>query len=338
MPQSDQPTRRDFLNQSLAAAAGVGAVAAGKAMAASADPAPAAPANSANPALSSLATRMPYATIGKVKLSRIMVGGNLVSGYMHCRDLKYVNALFKAYVTEQKMMETLALAEKCGINTVFETGIDFVKKYNDRYNGKMQILPHIEVDKDQAESELKDHIKKQVDTGAVALYVWGVSSDKCMATGHPEKIARAVELAKLHNLPVGVGSHSLLVPQAMEKMKAPVDFYVKTLHSDNYPSATPKELRKEFIWITGGKGWYDNMWCINPEETIEFMKTVAKPWVAFKVLAAGAFQPQEGFNYAFKNGADLIAVGMFDFQIQANCSLAVRVIRDHEKRERPWMA
>ena len=33
------------------------------------------------------------------------------------------------------------------------------------------------------------------------------------------------------------------------------------------------------------------------------MKEVTKPWIAFKVLAAGAIPPQDGFRYAFANGA-----------------------------------
>ena len=85
-------------------------------------------------------------------------------------------------------------------------------------------------------------------------------------------------------MPVGVGGHSLLVPMACEKAKIPCDFYVKTFHSDDYPSAIPKPDRKE--WFQS-KGYYDNMWCINPEETAEFMAKVTKPWIAFKVLAAG---------------------------------------------------
>jgi hypothetical protein len=168
--------------------------------------------------------------------------------------------------------------------------------------------------------------------------VWGVSGDRMIQAGAVDRVARAVELAKKHDLPVGVGSHSLLVPMACEKHQVPCDFYVKTLHSDAYPSATPKPLRKEFMWLTGGEGWYDNMWCINPEETIEFMKTVAKPWIAFKVLAAGAFVPRQGFSYAFRNGADFIAVGMFDFQIQENCDLVRQLARPEQKRPRPWRA
>ena len=125
---------------------------------------------------------------------------------------------------------------------------------------------------------------------------------------------------------------------ACEQHNVPCDFYVKTLHSDNYPSATPKPLRKEFLWLDGGDGWYDNMWCINPEETVSYMRQVKKPWIAFKVLAAGAIHPRQGFTYAFDSGADFLAVGMFDFHIQEDCELARRCVQHAQKRERPWMA
>jgi hypothetical protein len=214
------------------------------------------------------------------------------------------------------MMETLRLAEANGINTVFETGAHFVQRYNREFGGHMQFIPHVRVEPGQDEQSLKAHIQQQVDSGAVALYVWGVAGDRLIQAGAIGQLAKAVELAKQHDLPVGVGSHSLLVPMQCEQHQVPCDFYVKTLHSDDYPSATPKPQRKEFIWLDGGPGWYDNMWCIDPEETIDFMKTVTKPWLAFKVLAAGAFYPKQAFPYAFRNGADFIAVGMFDFPHQ----------------------
>jgi len=31
-------------------------------------------------------------------------------------------------------------------------------------------------------------------------------------------------------------------------------------------------------------------WCRNPEETAAFMQTVTKPWIAFKIMAAGAIR------------------------------------------------
>jgi hypothetical protein len=221
---------------------------------------------------------------------------------------------------------------------VFETGGNFVTEYNRRYNGHMQFIPHIEVNTSQNPQQLADHVKQQVDTGAVALYVWGVSADTLVRDGEVARIARAVEEAKKHGLPVGVGGHSLQVPMQCEKIGVPCDFYVKTFHTDDYPSATPRELRKDFAWLGGAKGWYDNMWCLNPEETAAYMKSVAKPWVAFKILAAGAIPPQIGFQYAFKNGADFVAVGMFDFQVKGNCHLLEQAVKRNQKRERPWRA
>jgi hypothetical protein len=323
--------RRDFLGKSLVAAGSAGIAAA------SLGATPQASAAGDSPQASQVKVPgLPCGTIGKARLSRVLLGGNLIAGYMHSRDLKYVNNLFRAYATDEKILETLAIAEAHGINTVFETGGNFVERYNRERGGHMQFIPHIEVNTAQSRQELADHIKQQVDTGGVALYVWGVSADTLVRDGQVSAIARAVEMAKSHGLPVGVGSHSLQVPMQCEKTGVPCDFYVKTLHSDDYFSATPKELRKEFIWLDGGKGWYDNMWCINPEETIAFMQTVTKPWIAFKVLAAGAIPPAQAFPYAFKNGADFLAVGMIDFQIKSNCELAERAFRRAQRRQRPW--
>jgi len=336
MSASNRLDRRRFLGSSLlavgATSAAVGAGAAKTSSAAQQETDPAKKQPEPGP------SGMPYGMLGNVRLSRLLLGGNLVSGCMHARDLKYVEPLFRAYVTEQRILETLKLAEEHGINTVFESGAGFVERYNKEYGGHMQIIPSIHPDIGQDEEKLKDEIKRTVDSGVPALYVWGVAGDRLVRAGEIGRIARAVEYARAHGIPVGVGGHSLEVPMACEKHKVPCDFYVKTLHADDYPSAAPKELQKDFGWLDGGKGWYDNMWCINPEQTIEFMQTVAKPWIAFKVLAAGAIYPRQGFAHAFHNGADFIAVGMFDFQIKENCELVRRLVDREQGRQRPWRA
>ncbi len=337
MSDCEHLSRRGFLGSSVAAMAATGTALGADAQkkTSPADPKPTVNASDSSDAKSQA---MPYGMLGKAKISRLMLGGNLVSGYMHCRDLRYVSRLFRAYVTEEKLMETFKVAEENGINTVFESGAVLVRKYNKQYGGHMQIIPSVHPAVGQSEQKLKDEIKHQVDSGVPALYVWGVAGDKLVQAGETRLIAKAVEFIKSHGIPAGVGSHSLLVPMACEKEKVPCDFYVKTFHSDDYPSATPKELRKEWIWLEGGKGWYDNMWCINPEETIEFMRTVTKPWVAFKILAAGAIPPRQAFAHAFNNGADFIAVGMFDFQIKENSELTRRLVEREQKRRRPWCA
>ena len=70
------------------------------------------------------------------------------------------------------------------------------------------------------------------------------------------------------------------------------------------------------------------------------MNNVRKPWIAFKVLAAGAIHPQKGFRFAFENGADFANVGMFDFQVREDAILARDIIAEIERkgRARPWTA
>jgi hypothetical protein len=108
---------------------------------------------------------------------------------------------------------------------------------------------------------------------------------------------------------------------------------------DRYWSATPKERRKEYDWMRGSGDHdlnNDNMWCNNPEETAAFMESVDKPWVAFKVMAAGAINPRTAFPHAYRNGADFIIAGMFDFQVETDVKIAIEALRSAANRKRPW--
>jgi len=78
------------------------------------------------------------------------------------------------------------------------------------------------------------------------------------------------------------------------------------------------------------------MWCNNPEETAAFMETVDKPWVAFKVMAAGAIHPRMAFSYAYRHGADFVIAGMFDFQVETDVKLAIESLHNFATRSRPW--
>ena len=82
--------------------------------------------------------------------------------------------------------------------------------------------------------------------------------------------------------------------------------------------------------------YHDNMFCHNHEQTVAFMQDVKVPWIAFKVLAAGAIPPKVGFHYAFQSGADFICVGMFDFQVEEDAKLARQTITKATNRKRPW--
>jgi hypothetical protein len=284
---------------------------------------------------------LPCGKIGGVSISRLIIGGNLIGGWSHARDLMYTDKLFKSYNTEAKIFETLELAQECGINAIQidASAWDTVLKYSKHRTAKLQVIanPGLTANK----TEMKEKIKRLVDLGATLLYPHGGATDAhFMNGGKIDVLGQAVDLIKAQGVPAGVGCHSLDVVVASEKNNINPDFYVKTFHLDRYWSATPKNRRKEFDWMQMHADDHDansdNMWCNNPKETAAFMETVEKPWIAFKVMAAGAIPPRTAFPYAFRHGADFVLAGMFDFQVETDVKIAIESLQKVQSRKRLW--
>ena len=234
----------------------------------------------------------PIGRIGNVRVSRIIIGGNQFSGWSHSRDLKYLRGLFTAYSITEKIMETLQICEENGINTIITAASGYLNKYWKERGGKIQWIAQTH----PKANDVTSNIKQAIDNGAVGAYVQGGVGDSFVKNGRVDLLAKAVEFIKDNGLIAGIGGHSLQVPMAAEKAGINADFYMKTLHHGNYWSATPKEKRVEFNVDSGSPYDHDNIWAITPEKTIDFMKKVEKPWIAFKVLAAGAIHPQRRFQ------------------------------------------
>lgn len=276
-----------------------------------------------------------------VTVSRLLMGGNLIGGWAHSRDLMYVSKLFTSYNTETKIFETLELAQACGINTIQidPRSWEPIGKYNQRRVSKIQTMICVPLIEDK--TEMNDEIKRQVDLGATLIYSHGGTTDRyMMGGGSVDVIAQMVDLIKAQGVPAGVGGHSLQMPIACEKENVEPDFYVKTFHSDRYWSATPEDRRRDYDWMSNNSTDHsannDSMWCNNPEETAAFMETVKKPWVAFKVMAAGAISPRIAFSHTYRHGGDFIIAGMFDFQIETDVKIAIDSLRKAARRKRPW--
>ncbi len=284
---------------------------------------------------------LPKGKIGKNEISRLVLGGNLIGGWAHARDLIYVSSLFKAYNTEKKIFETLMLAEQAGINAInigFSTS-KVLKKYKDLTGSKIQVITQIQPNK---EGDLFANIDAAIDDGAAILQVQGNHSDWMVRDGKPEKIGEMLDYIRKQGYTAGLGAHTIDTLIKCEEMGMIPDYYMKTMHHDNYWSAHPRENRLPFE-VDGKKSpdhdqFHNNLFCLYPDRTVEFVNRVKVPVMGYKVLAAGALQPQDGFKWAFENGADWICVGMFDFQIVKDVNITIDVLNNMKKRKRDWYA
>jgi uncharacterized membrane protein YphA (DoxX/SURF4 family) len=272
--------------------------------------------------VSDLQGRLPYGRIGELGLSRMILGGNLIGGWSHARDLIYVSKLVRAYHHRDKIFETLALAERCGINAILTNPLlaEVINAYW-RAGGRIRFIS------DCGGKDLLELIRKSIDRGAAACYVQGALADRLVQEHNFDLIAQGLELIRRNNLPGGIGGHKLATIQACVERGLRPDFWMKTLHKTDY-------------WSAGmpGKPQHDNIWCEEPTETVEYMRKLKEPWIAFKVLAAGALEPKPAFRYAFESGADFLCVGMYDFQIVDDVNIALDVLNTGFARTRQWCA
>ena len=290
------------------------------------------------PSLANLKAPIPQGKILNRGISRVIIGGNLIGGWSHSRDLIYVNELFKAYNSEKKVFETLQLAERAGVNTIniADIQLDLINKYKRIYDSKLQTMTQV----DPTRKDLYGGINKVIDTGVDLIQIKGSCCDWRVRDGEIDVIANTINYIKKQGYPAGLGAHSIQALIACDEAGIEPDFYMKTLHHDKYWSAHPRENRIPFSVDTEKSPdhdrFHDNMFCLFPEETIEFMQKKEIPWIAFKVLAGGAIKPEEGFRYAFENGADFICVGMFDWQIIDDINIASNVLQNLAGRRRAW--
>ncbi len=266
-------TRRGFVKSSLLASAAVPL-----GLNAQTTPAPAPPAAGGG-SLPKAGAALPTGKMGTQEFSRLIMGGNLIGGWSHSRDLPYVSTLMRHYNTEAKIRETLELGESHGITAINTWVMDDNSQLFNHWKGggKMKWIAQARLDAGGGYSQLQ----KAIDQGAAGVHITGDTAEMLLKQNEFEKVAETVQFVKSQKRVAGVAAHDLRVIVECEKARLEVDFYQKTLHTHDYYTA-PRANE------TGALGDHDNSWCQDPQAVVDFMATVKKPWIAFKILAAGA--------------------------------------------------
>ena len=279
--------------------------------------------------------------IGGFKMSRITLGGNLIGGWSHSRDLGYVATLMKAYNTPRRIFDTMHLAEACGINTISTNPslMNFITRYWKEDGGTINFVSDCGHKDENGELGIVIGAKKSVDCGAKLIYIHGFGADKWACDGDWKTMEKALKEMRKLGVPVGIGAHAFSTLKFCVEHDLIPDFWMKTFHPGGYWSAQ-KTAQDAGEGEPGSnkRGWHDNNWCRDPQALSDWFEKRPEPWIAFKTMAAGAVHPRQAIPFVFNGGADAACLGMFDFQVVEDANLANDAFdKGFKNRKRAWI-
>jgi len=289
-------TRRRFLQTSAAVAAGfAGGIPAAEAQAQ----------RGQNPisAIPDSAIKMPKVRLGKLEISRLILGVNPFYGFSHYNN--NFNTVMREWYTQAKVVEVLQRSEALGINAFNYVHMSRGPADWERYKGEGGTM-HLVAQATTADpAEVVNAVKPY------AAWVQGEITDQAYRNGKLETVRDyAKKMRDLGVQMVGIGSHIPEVLMRIEDMGWDVDFYAGCAYNIR---RTPEEFRK----LLGGEipeMQNDVYLQDDPPRMYKFFQETKKPCVAYKILAAGRVSnPERAFQRAFASikPTDMVCVGVF---------------------------
>ena len=260
---------------------------------------------------------MPSGTIAGQAFSRLFIGGNLIGGYAHSRDLTYVSTLMRRYNTPAKIRETLELAERTGSMRSTPGSCRTTPQLFEHWKNGGKIKWFAQVRLDGGRRFLANPARDRPGGH-------GVAPDRrhlrrLARPGKFEKLARSLQFIKARKRMAGVAAHDLRVIVECEK---PSWTSISTRRPSTATSTTPRPgRRRQARWarttipgatIRGGDRGHGQS-----QEALDRFQDSGR---------RGASSRARPSRYAFNSGADFILVGMFDWQIEEDAKLARRVV------------
>ena len=270
--------------------------------------------------------------IGNVELSRLILGGNMIGGWAHCRDMRFYDKLVKAYFTDERIFRNFRMAEACGVNTILTNPalMRVINRYWREEGGRIRFISDCGYP-----GGILAGARASVENGASIVYSHGGITDSWAVDDKWKDLREYLDGARTLGVPVGIGCHRLATVKWCVAHDLIPDFWMKTVHRIDYPTATLGEDKKKSKLNIGA---CDNRFVdTDRQEVFDYMESRPEPWIAFKVLGAGIEHPRTAFPAVYKGGADFACVGMYDYQLVEDVNIANEVFaKGLPERKRPW--
>ena len=270
------------------------------------------------------ADRPPRVQFGGRRISRLIVGGNPVSGNSHFSG--ELSRAMRDYFTAANVKKLLARCEQAGIDTWQSRGDRHIVRLLHEYRlegGRMQWIA-------QTASELGDiprHIRDLAGEGAAGIYHHGTATDKFWQAGRIDVVRDLCKVMRDAGVRVGVGTHIPEVVDSIESADWDVDFYMTCVYNLSRP-------RREQEKLAGRRVEGELFWDPDREKMLARVRQTRRQCLIFKVYGAGRHGDSPARRLAalrlvlrHAKPDDAVVIGMFpkaSEQVEENCRLLAR--------------
>jgi hypothetical protein len=236
--------------------------------------------------------------IGDHDVSRLIIGGNPFSGFSHQgrdRDREMLD-----YYTDERIKATLRQAESLGINSAILRADDHIRTIVTEYwseGGTIQWFGQTAGELGPPEVSLQ----RMVEVGAAGCHIHGGVADNLLLNGKIEELIPAVQYARDNGLTIGLAGHN---PDTIRwgEENLDLDYYMCCYYN-------PISRREVAVHRSGTEELYREE---DRQAMIEVIRTLSRPVIHYKILAAGRNDPAEAFAFAARQmrPGDAVCVGI----------------------------
>jgi len=241
---------------------------------------------------------IPTVQIGKLSVSKMIIGGNPFSGFSHQSPAR--DDEMRHYHTTERIKHTLSQAEQLGINAHIGRGDHHVMRCLMEYwdeGGQIQWIaqtcPEI--------GTTARGVANAINGGAVGCHIHGGVMELLLNNNETDEIAPAIEQMKAGGLAAGVAGHDPAIHLWAEE-NLDLDYHMCSYYRPNLRDKNAEH-------VPGAPERFDDK---HRDAMVEVIATLSKPVIHYKVLAAGRHDPAEALEFVLRHlrPQDAVCIGI----------------------------
>lgn len=256
-------------------------------------------------------TGLPTVKLGDLQVTRLIMGSNPFSGYSNLSA--ELSREMVEYYTPERIKQVLEEGSRRGIKTLIALANDHIigvlTEYWAEGGGLRDWIAQIDV----PEQQMDANIDRAADAGAKAAFIQGRRVDRIYGEGRLADLAERLERIKGKGLPAGLAAHRPDVHPEAERLGLPTDFYMQCFYN-------LAEHPKQYL-------------APDRDQAVAVIRSLPKPCIGYKVMAAGLNEPEEAYSFAFRHlkPSDAVCVGFFTKHRPHEIRQGVELTRKHAR-------